>query len=289
MKKILFFIVLTVCIFTAGISNAAITLPGMPLQFDLTAIGGSGTTELFQRLNGQTIATSTYNTAVKPDVGDIFEDVGTFVVSSLFEQIDEYPWVNPVGDLGLGTSSGWSLIADWTDLQGSVSAYVETIVSATVTQKTTYLDYASGTMTLAAKYGTGSVVPVATFSILDGGWGTLTDNGLGGGPVGAIHIELAFNSALPGFWENSDGEDISAYLVEKGKMEVNLHSNTLEVLPGYLKNGTCIGDDVSGCTTIESINGTDADVIVPEPASMLLFGSGLFGLIGAGIKKRKIS
>jgi len=27
---------------------------------------------------------------------------------------------------------------------------------------------------------------------------------------------------------------------------------------------------------------------VPEPASMLLFGSGLFGLVGAGIKKRKI-
>ena len=28
---------------------------------------------------------------------------------------------------------------------------------------------------------------------------------------------------------------------------------------------------------------------VPEPASMILFGSGLFGLVGAGIKKRKIS
>lgn len=28
---------------------------------------------------------------------------------------------------------------------------------------------------------------------------------------------------------------------------------------------------------------------VPEPASMLLFGSGLFGLVGAGIKKRKLA
>ncbi|MBU4333850.1 MAG: PEP-CTERM sorting domain-containing protein [Candidatus Omnitrophica bacterium] len=28
---------------------------------------------------------------------------------------------------------------------------------------------------------------------------------------------------------------------------------------------------------------------VPEPASMLLFGSGLFGLVGAGIKKRKLT
>ena len=28
---------------------------------------------------------------------------------------------------------------------------------------------------------------------------------------------------------------------------------------------------------------------VPEPASMLLFGSGLFGLVGAGIKKRKVA
>lgn len=282
MNKLILTLVLSVCVmFAAGASEAAF-IPNASFSIDLSAIGGNAgnaplgvTTGEIDELGGFTTATSTYNAFGLPGVLDTFTDAGTMDVSSFANN------GGSVGALNLATTGGtWSMYADWSNLTGSVIG---------AAGPTKYFAYDPGALvTMYAKMATSAVyTPVATLSVL-GGTADYTGTDLTTG-TGSLKIELAYLGYDPLFWRSPDG--LSAAVLTMAQIDVETNDGTLTL--GSDVNANTVFDNGDIATTI-FIEGSGSTVhfsnnAIPEPASMLLFGSGLFGLVGAGIKKRKIA
>ncbi|MEW5895754.1 MAG: PEP-CTERM sorting domain-containing protein [Candidatus Omnitrophota bacterium] len=256
MKKLL----LTLACFILATGTAS----AIPIQLDPgAALGaGFGTTGTFNQLQFYAQTTST-------DTDATFSDIGDVAVKSLVAS-------TPVDDAGL--DNDWFLVGGWNDLVG-VNPTTNTFV------------YTSGTLNLWAtttSYNFGSSIGagddsdfrnedangvlVATLELREG-LGVIVPGP--SGAQGTIDLVWDFTFMHDGFWLDENGQALSLMNLPDNFFFAIVDANTDQII--FNQDGTILSDH----------DGSVSIGVIPEPATMALFGTGLFGLAGAGIKRRK--
>jgi hypothetical protein len=258
MKKV--FLMLLGVIFVAGSASA------MPIALNPEAIiAGTGTTGVFNELGIYIETTST------DFANGSFADVGNLAVKSLIAS-------SPVYTSGLDSS--WFLVGGWTDLQGVTPApgqYVYT--SGTLNLYLTQTPYAFNTWQLGADDDVGFTgTQVASLSLLSGTGYLLP---LGGGKyTGTVDLDWKFTMIADGFWLDGNGNVLSLDDLSEGEY--------LMAIADANTNSVLFSLDGQGNTIVYSKHDGSVSVgVVPEPATMALFGTGLLGLAGAGLRKKR--
>ncbi|MBU0469444.1 MAG: PEP-CTERM sorting domain-containing protein [Candidatus Omnitrophica bacterium] len=287
MKKL--FLILAVVAFVCTGTSAHATM-FISLNPQATGIGvGTGQTGAFDVL-----AVDANTTSQLLNLSGDFKDVGNIRVTGLSNTVSS---LLPLAGYG----ETWSLVGGWALLEGNATI---------VTDEHTHFDYDAGALlklyvtTKGTGYGatTGalddinlpnSLIPgfvgteVASLRLVSG-FGDMTfADGLATHGVTTMYWE--FVSLYDGGGANGDFwlDEFGVPLDLNDLNDPNSANPILLALSHMTSSGIVIDEELG--TTLSFHSGDITFSPVPEPASMLLFGSGLFGLIGAGIKKRKIS
>ncbi|HSV43789.1 MAG TPA: PEP-CTERM sorting domain-containing protein [Candidatus Bathyarchaeia archaeon] len=264
MKKVL--LTLVSVLFVASSASA------MPIMLNPDAIFGAGTygtTGVFDQLGILSQTTSTdYGTGA-------FSDVGNVKVTSLID-IDASAWA--------GMNSSWFLAGGWTDVTGVlVAPGVYSYQSGTLNLYALSANPNFNTVQLGADDDTGFVGTnanrVATLSLVSGS-GFLVPNPYQAGDfLGSTDITWEFTWAANGFWLDGNGDPISLADLNAGEKLMAFSDMNVDKV--------FFGIDGKGNTLIYSDHNGSVEIgVVPEPATMVLFGTGLFGLAGAGLRKK---
>ncbi|HSA31934.1 MAG TPA: PEP-CTERM sorting domain-containing protein [Candidatus Omnitrophota bacterium] len=267
MKKVL--VTLAIVLFAAGSANA------MPMILDpgsIAGLGVTGQTGVFDQLGIYVQTTST------DYVSGSFGDVGDLAVQSLIG-------AGPVVTRGLNTpdaATPWYLVGGWSNLSGYQGALPGTFVytSGTLDLYVNNTGYAFGP-TVAAGDGSGFTgTKVATLSLLYG-TGALVPESSPDGFGGTVDLTWEFTWLQNGFWLDANGNPIILANLSQGeRLFAIADANTDRVAFGA-------GDgQVVSRYIYSDHNGSVTIGVVPEPTSMVLFGTGLFGLAGAGLRKK---
>nr|WP_320016840.1 PEP-CTERM sorting domain-containing protein [uncultured Desulfobacter sp.] len=114
---------------------------------------------------------------------------------------------------------------------------------------------------------------IGVFDLVSGE-GSFEDNN------GWISIDFVASELAEGYWFDSDGNDLSAWTLEEDSFVLTFAITTV--------NASLSDDSVEGVLTVSNNGQFRLDaVVVPEPATMLLFGAGLLCIAG-GIRKERI-
>ncbi len=298
MKKVL--VLLAVVGFVAGSAGAAYALP---IQWDVSAAGSSGLnipdadtlTGIFDQF-GFASQTSTvqYDTDGSGDlsVGDKFVDSGNLRMGSLIAggSVDEEGlgityevtgiWNNLEGVVtGVSVAPGGDTQIDTRYLSGTIDLYLDTELDSAFEPGGVG---AGGTGFGDDTDGDDTAIKIATLSLTDGVGHTFVD--FGGGNLdnqGSVDLAFDFTYVLPGFWLDKNGVDLLSLVQNNptwilGFTDMNIDTPTFD--PGVPAGALY--------TAKSNQNGSGNLDVVPEPASMLLLGTGLLGMVGIGRKKR---
>ena len=270
MKKLFLLLFAMAFLFSMG----AVQTQAMPIMIDVGAAGITGTTPDADTLTGEFNQLGLYIETTSTRLpGDKFTDIGDLRVTDLLASTS----IDTEGLNLYGT--GWELTGRWDNVSGTVS-----YDSGTNTETYTYLagtlnfyadqppNYDFDTWQLgssddvAANFTDGTKVATAQ---LTSGEGHIWHNIMSGDTL----TSWKFSYMLPNFWLDSLGNDLSPYVssVPGFYIESEVDTNTHNIIVAQ--------------PLIHSQHDGSASIDVPEPATMLLLGSGLLGLAGLGRKK----
>jgi len=287
------------------ILGTAFSASAIPMKLHIgTAIGDDdGWTGVFSQLQIFANTTTTQygdpNLGSLPQIGDTFSDVGNLSISSLIPDTAE--------DEGL--NAFYEITATWSALTGSIVSQTVTsyIPSGTTTplpgyfQITTYdpgpginfyldsdVDHEYAPTVAAADDsgfgldGDGSATLVGIIQVTGGTGINLFDATTGLFVSGTSIIDGVFISMADDFWYTAAGLDMyDNYFMKFGWSVIgDIDQNTDNVVVTPVMIGSTL-------FTVDSDHDGSIDfAVIPEPATMLLLGSGLLGLAGIGRKKK---
>jgi hypothetical protein len=120
-------------------------------------------------------------------------------------------------------------------------------------------------------------VKIADYELLGGGGQGPQPQA--GGTQGDLSFKLGFTNVLDNFWFLPDATDFDDWLTAYGANSIFAFVNVDATVQGVSDDGTNLLFSIDNDGKFENLG------VVPEPTTMLLFGTGLLGLAAIGRKK----